>query len=151
MKFSNFADNPVNFEIIMPGFKSAEGQVLDKSGTLQPYSSETLKIPIQDYVYQELPILEGLNDLKNYSYQAKQGFFIIGKCSAQGGSVAVRFVSEVSSDEITLNEITGKLKRTEIKLRSQYYETHFGNDIKDLSSRLNFEEASFTLEYFMLW
>ncbi len=142
---SNTSTFPVDYQLILPGFKKkTDGSLLKITGTMVANSDKTVDIPLKDYAYQELNIVTGLNDLSNYTFQAGPGFFFVGIASASG-AFDISFVSKIKSDAITLSRMEGKIKRTKLPYTFQQFSTGFGNEITNFKDALDFENVKVSL------
>lgn len=145
MNLQNNGSNSVHYDLIMPGFKNiADNSLLIYSGEMAGNSTLALTIPLDKYKYSELPIMEGLNDTKNYTYQAAEGFFIVGKATPVSGDVDVAFKSDVTSDKITIKKIVGRVEAAKLSNTVRTVKTDLGNDISNFT-QVNFKEMSMTL------
>jgi hypothetical protein len=130
----------IEYEIIVPGFKrKSDGALMQDIGTIAANTSSSISFPLADYNYKELPVA-GINDLFNYTVQASEGFFFVGKVRASG-SVNVDFISEINNDDITLSKLVGRIKTTELAYFEENYETGFGNDIKNFEESISFRDT----------
>jgi len=129
----------VNYDLKAPGFKNKyDGSSLVIKGTLMAGENRTVKVPIQDYVYAQLK-RGGMN---TETTQRTDGFLILGAASAL---TDVDFVTQVTNEEITLSKMVGKLKRTELSYATNNFEQAFGDDVKDMRSKIRFKSTKVEL------
>ncbi|MFH0733538.1 MAG: hypothetical protein V1773_03080 [bacterium] len=143
---ANTSAFPVNYELVLPGFKkNSDGSVLKISGTMSAGTNKSVETPLKDYTYTELDIIEGANDLvEPYTFQAAPGFYFVGKASASG-AFDISFVSKIKSDAITLSRMEGKIKRTTLPYTFQQFGTGFGDEITNFKDALDFENITVSL------
>ena len=140
LRLVNSSSVEVNYEIIVPGFKrKSDGLIMQEKGLVSANSTTLISFPLVDYNYKELPVA-GINDLFNYTVQASEGFFFVGKVNASG-SVNVNFISEINNDEISLAKLVGRIKTTELAYFEEDFETGFGNDIKNFQESFRFRDT----------
>lgn len=142
---SNTSSFPVDYQLILPGFKKkTDGSLLKVTGTMSANNNKTVDVPLQEYAYQELTVVEGLNDLTNYTFQAAPGFFFVGIASASG-AFDISFVSKIKSDAITLSRMEGKIKKTKLPYTFQQFSTGFGDEITNFKDAIDFENIKVSL------
>ncbi len=140
LKLVNNSAFQVEYEIIVPGFKKkSDASLMSDKGFVTGNSIAQISFPLAEYDYKELPVA-GINDLFNYTVQASEGFFFVGKVKASG-SVNVNFISEINNDDISLSKLVGRIKTTELAYFEQDYETGFGNDIKNFQQSFKFRDT----------
>ncbi|MBU1100612.1 MAG: hypothetical protein KKA84_09430 [Bacteroidetes bacterium] len=137
MNNPNFTD--INYEFILPGFRNkSQGNVVSAIGTVEAFTIDTVIIELADVMYSELPV-NGVNDLVNFSSQASSGFLIIGKVSTSS-SLSINFISEITSSNILLSRLVGKLRRTEIAYSEESFSTDFAESLEDFEGKVNFND-----------
>ncbi len=151
LKLNNESSAPVKYTFVLPGFiNRITNAVLELNGTLNPNSSFEEQINLALYRYEERPVL-GFNQLNHpYASQASPGFFFVGIAEViESGLINFSFTSEITSDEIIVSRMEGRLKRTELARQTFTYDNTFGQDVGDFGSKIKFHEidlnfASFT-------
>ncbi len=140
LKLKNNSAVPVKYTFILPGFVNRNnGEVLELNGTLNPNSSLDEPINLVNFRYEERPV--GLSYLFPPYYQASKGFFFVGIAEAtEAGIINIGFTSEITSDEITVSKLEGRLKRTELARQNFTFDNTFGNDVGDFGSKIKFQE-----------
>ncbi|HPN39297.1 MAG TPA: hypothetical protein PL041_12925, partial [Melioribacteraceae bacterium] len=140
---NNSSTFPVNYQLILPGFKKkSDGSVLKITGTVSASTKKNVEIPLKDYNYAELNIAAGLNDLTEpYTFQAAPGFYFVGIASATG-AFEISFASEIKSGTITISRMEGQIKRTSLPFSSQQFSTGFGDEITNFKDAIDFENIT---------
>ncbi len=146
LELKNSTTTAVNYELVLPGFKKvSDGSILKITGQMAA-GTKTIDVPLKDYKYSELTIVEGMNDLTNYTYQASEGFYFVGKASsATGGAINISFLSKINSGAITLSRLEGRIKRTTLPYTFQQFGTGFGDEISNFKDALDFENIAVSL------
>ncbi len=140
---SNASNIPINYELILPGFKKkTDGSALKVSGSVNSSSNKNIEIQLKDYNYEELQIVAGLNDLTEpYTFQAGPGFYFVGIASASG-AFDIKFVSQIKSGTIAINSMEGQIKRTKLPFTIQQFSTGFGKEITNFKDAIDFENIT---------
>lgn len=137
---NNSATASVNYQLRAPGFKhKTNGSRLVIEGVLSPGQSIIRSVSVQDYIYTQLK--RGPNNTD--STQRVDGFLFIGNASSTD---QVNFITQVTSNEITLSKLVGKLKRTELAYETRDFEQTFGKEAKDVRSKIKFKAARVELK-----
>jgi hypothetical protein len=142
LKLNNESSVPVKYTFVLPGFiNRITNAVLELNGTLNPNSSFEEKINLALYRYEERPVL-GFNQLNHpYASQASPGFFFVGIAEVtESGLINFGFTSEITSDEIIVSRMEGRLKRTELARQIFTFDNTFGQDVGDFGSKIKFQE-----------
>lgn len=144
LKLNNDSAVPVNYRFVLPGFVNrTTNQVLELTGLLGANSSFNQPINLALFRYEERPLL-GFNQLNPpYASQAAPGFYFIGIAEATDtGIINIGFTSEITSDEITVSKLEGRLKKTELARQIFTFDNTFGNDVGDFGSKIKFQEIT---------
>jgi len=140
---NNSSNFPVNYELILPGFKKkSDNSTLKITGSVSASNKKDVEIPLKDYKYEELNIVQGLNDLTEpYTFQASPGFYFVGIASATG-AFDLSFTSQIKSGTITISKMEGQIKRTKLPFTVQQFSTGFGDEITNFKDAIDFENIT---------
>jgi hypothetical protein len=139
---TNNTDNAVDFSIIVPGFKDRNNtdSSLTIGGNIAANTSQTYDAHVETFTYTELPVYEGFPLVSPYDYQNAKGFLVVLKANALN---PVDLNLDISSSPMTVSELEGKIKRTELSNLSQTISTGLKSDISNFSDALRLAEADF--------
>lgn len=146
LKLKNSSPGRVHYKFTLPGFRSkSSGAVLTAEGDIEAGMAAQVTLPLVNCLYAELPIVNGSTDLNSYQYQGSEGFLFVAEVRSESPFVFVKFKTEVNSDEIGLDHIAGRLKKTVIPHSDQSFETSLGNDVENFADNIDLKEVSLKL------
>ncbi len=141
---NNSDDFPLELEFILPGFKhKSNGNILAQRKSIPANTQETLNLNLANYIYAELPVRQGENDINNYQYQGAQGFLIVIKAGSTSPFVDFQF--GISSTILVMERLVGTMRRTDLGTSTITVKTEFGDAIKDFAENINLRKVNFQL------
>jgi len=144
ISINNNDSNPIDYEIVLPGFKSKnDNSILRAAGTINAGRNSRIELNIANYIYDELPI--GISDIQNYKFQGQPGFFIVLK--AKTNSVVIDLQASITNEPLYVSRMVGSFARTDLGMQTVKVKTNFGEDINDFADRINFKSINLQLQF----